>query len=91
MQHYGRGSRAAFRLGPAHGRFCVGCCWALMVVIGFAAGVASLWWMAALTAVMVVEKTGRLGPRLTPIVGLGLLALAAVTFAQPLLPHVLAG
>ena len=49
---------------------CLGCCWALMLVM-FAAGVAVLWWMAALTAVMVYEKTGRHGPRLTPVVGFG--------------------
>ena len=90
LAHYRRGAAAGFRLGSGHGLYCLGCCWALMLVM-FAAGVAVLWWMAALTAVMVYEKTGRLGPRLTPIVGLGLLALAAVTFAQPLLPHVLAG
>ena len=90
LAHYRRGAAAGFRLGSGHGLYCLGCCWALMLVM-FAAGVAVLWWMAALTAVMVYEKTGRLGPRLTPVVGLGLLALAAVTFAQPLLPHALAG
>jgi predicted metal-binding membrane protein len=58
VQHYGRGEAAAFRLGRIHGMFCLGCCWALMLV-GFAAGVANLWWMAALTALMVFEKTGR--------------------------------
>jgi predicted metal-binding membrane protein len=55
------------------------------MLVLFAAGVAVLWWMAALTAVMVYEKTGRLGSRLTPVVGAALLALAALTFAQPLL------
>ena len=34
-------TRAAFRLGRQHGLFCLGCCWALMLV-GFAAGVANL-------------------------------------------------
>ena len=82
MQHYGRGSRAALRLGIAHGRFCVGCCWALML-IGFAAGVASLWWMAALTAVMVVEKTARDGERYVRPIGCFLLALGVLVFAFP--------
>ncbi len=89
LARYRRGAAAGFRLGSGHGLYCLGCCWALMLVM-FAAGVAVLWWMAALTAVMVYEKTGRLGPRLTPIVGFGLLALAALTFAQPWLAGVLA-
>ena len=83
LAHYRRGPAAAFRLGLGHGLFCLGCCWALMLVM-FAAGVAVLWWMAALTAVMVYEKTGRHGRALTPAVGIALLALAAITFAQPL-------
>jgi predicted metal-binding membrane protein len=39
--------------------------------------------MAALTAVMVYEKTGRYGRTLTPLVGVMLLALAAVAYAHP--------
>jgi predicted metal-binding membrane protein len=82
LGHYRRGTGGAFRLGSGHGLFCLGCCWALMLVM-FAAGVAVLWWMAALTAVMVYEKTGRYGRTLTPLVGAALLALAAVAYAHP--------
>jgi predicted metal-binding membrane protein len=52
------------------------------MLVMFAAGVAVLWWMAALTAVMVYEKTGRHGPALTPV-GVALLGLAAIAFAHP--------
>ena len=82
LQHYGRGVEAAFRLGKAHGLFCLGCCWALMLV-GFAAGVANLWWMAALTALMVFEKTGRGGERGVAPIGAGLIALGVLTFMAP--------
>jgi predicted metal-binding membrane protein len=82
LGHYRRGAGNAFRLGSGHGLFCLGCCWALMLVM-FAAGVAMLWWMAALTAVMVYEKTGRYGARLTPVVGVALLGLSAIAFAHP--------
>ncbi len=77
LTHYERGAGGAFRLGRGHGVYCLGCCWALMLVM-FAAGVASLWWMAALTALMVYEKTARGGRRAVPVVGVTLLALAAV-------------
>jgi len=52
MSHYERGIGGAFRLGRGHGVYCLGCCWALMLLM-FAAGVAALWWMGALTALMV--------------------------------------
>jgi predicted metal-binding membrane protein len=73
-RHYRRGSAAAFTLGTRHGVFCVGCCWALMLVM-FALGVASLIWMALLTALMVHEKTRPTGARIVPIAGITLLAL----------------
>jgi len=82
MHHYRRGLRAAFELGYRHGLFCAGCCWALML-IGFAAGFASLWWMAALTAVMVYEKTARRGRAAVPIAGAVLLLWSALVFAHP--------
>jgi predicted metal-binding membrane protein len=53
--------------------FCVGCCWALMLVM-FAAGAVSLIWMAALTALMVHEKTRPSGDRTVPLTGTVLLA-----------------
>lgn len=82
LPRYRRGAKAAFRLGRQHGVFCLGCCWALML-IGFAAGVANLWWMAALTAVMVVEKAIPGGNRIVAPVGLLLLALGAVVTIHP--------
>jgi len=82
MRNYARGATAAFRLGAGHGAFCVGCCWALMLVT-FGAGFANLWWMAALTAVMVYEKTGRHGTRIVPIAGIALLALGSLVLIHP--------
>ena len=82
LQHYRRGVANGFRLGFGHGMFCLGCCWALMLLM-FAAGVAQLWWMAALTGLMVYEKVGRNGDRLTPVAGTLLLTLAAVVLVHP--------
>jgi predicted metal-binding membrane protein len=73
--------RAAVVAGAGHGVYCLGCCWALMLVM-FGAGVASLPWMAALTGLMVYEKTAPGGRRAVPIAGIAFLLLAALTFAQ---------
>ena len=82
VRHYGRGTGKAFRIGTGHGLFCLGCCWALMLV-SFAVGVANLAWMAVLTAVMVFEKTGRGGERGVAPIGIAFLALGALVIANP--------
>ena len=83
LRYYRRGASPALRLGLRHGLFCVGCCWALMLVL-FAAGVASLVWMAALTALMVYEKTGRHGDAVTPVAGTALLAVGVLVLGAGL-------
>ena len=55
------GIAGAFRLGLRHGLFCIGCCWALMVVL-FAAGVMNLLAIALIAALVLVEKLLRQGP-----------------------------
>ena len=91
LRHYRRGAGEAFRLGRDHGLFCLGCCWALMLLM-FAAGVANLMWMGLLTAVMVYEKVGRHGRRLAPIVGAALLAWSAFVLVHPAwLPSAVSG
>ena len=91
MHHYRRGPRAAFTLGYRHGLFCAGCCWALMLV-AFAAGFASLWWMMALTALMTYEKTAPQGLRAVPVAGAVLLAWSALVLIHPVwLPPAFAG
>ena len=76
FQHYRRGVAAAWWLGVRHGMSCLGCCWALMLVM-FATGTGNLWWMVGLTAVMVAEKTTRWGAQIVAPVGMVLLFAAA--------------
>jgi predicted metal-binding membrane protein len=91
LRYYRRGTRAAFLLGARHGLFCAGCCWALMLVM-FGAGIANLWWMAALTALMVFEKTARGGEKAVPIAGVALLASSLLVLLNPAwLPPLLGG
>jgi predicted metal-binding membrane protein len=71
-----RPEREALALGVAHGAFCVGCCWSLMLVM-FAVGLGSLGWMLVLGGVMAVEKNLPQARRLTRPLGV-LLVVAAV-------------
>jgi len=45
----------AFRMGIEHGLFCTGCCWALMTLL-FVLGVMNLFWVAALSLLVCIEK-----------------------------------
>jgi predicted metal-binding membrane protein len=70
----------ARRIGMAYGLSCVGCCWALMLVM-FAVGMTNLLWMLALAAVMSVERHVARTPLFGRTVGVALLAAAVVTAA----------
>ncbi len=82
IRWYQRGLGPAWALGVRHGLFCLGCCWALMLLM-FAVGVGGVAWMALLTGVMLIEKTARWGKRLVPWVGLLLLLWGNLVFFQP--------
>ncbi len=77
MKHYGRGARAAFNLGHEHGLFCVGCCWALMLLM-FAVGVANLLWMAPLTLLMFLEKAHPAGKHIVRPLGFALVVVGGL-------------
>ena len=67
------GTGSGFRMGFGHGRFCVGCCWALMAT-SLAVGVMSLWWMTALAAIAFTEQVAPGGNRLRIPIGIALIA-----------------
>ena len=54
-QHWREGAIGALSMGLRHGSFCVGCCWLLMVLL-FVLGVMNLFWIAALSALVLLEK-----------------------------------
>ena len=67
-------------MGLAHGAYCVGCCWALMLLL-FVGGVMNLYVIAVLTTLVAIEKItqiGELGSRLTGgvLIALGVWILA---------------
>jgi predicted metal-binding membrane protein len=76
VQRWRGGAAGAFRLGIDHGAHCLGCCWALMLIL-FAGGVMNLTIILTLTVWVLVEKIGPFG-EWTPIAsGVALLAIAA--------------
>jgi predicted metal-binding membrane protein len=69
----GRAERTeSFRMGVAHGVFCIGCCWSLMLVM-FAAGLGNLAWMFALAVITSIEKNAPWGRRLGRPLGVALI------------------
>jgi predicted metal-binding membrane protein len=75
--HWASTPRGVFRLGLMQGLYCLGCCWAMMLLM-FALGVMNVLWMAALGVVMTLEKIGT-GKSLTYAVG-GALIIGGVAF-----------
>jgi predicted metal-binding membrane protein len=68
--------REALTMGIAHGAFCIGCCWSLMLVM-FGVGLGSATAMLLLGGLTAVEKNMPWGRRLTHPLGF-VLVLAAV-------------
>ena len=73
--------RESFRMGVAHGAFCVGCCWSLMLVM-FGVGLGSVTAMLALGALTAVEKNMPWGHRITRPLGYGLILAAVYSVAS---------
>jgi predicted metal-binding membrane protein len=83
--HWRAGSAGAWRMGVAHGAFCVGCCWLLMALLFFA-GVMNLLWLAALGAFVLLEKLVPRGEWVARASGVLLLGLAAYLLATSATP-----
>ena len=60
-------------MGLRYGMLCLGCCWALMALL-FVGGVMNLYWIAALSLVVAVEKLAPHGDRLGLLLGNVLIA-----------------
>ena len=72
--------REAVAMGIAHGAFCVGCCWSLMLVM-FGVGLASLSAMLVLGGLTAIEKNMPWGRRLSRPLGVVLILAAVYSIA----------
>ena len=84
LMHYGsyRGRLRDPRVGFHHGGYCLGCCWALMLIL-VAVGVMNVAAMVGLAALVLTEKTWRWGPLAGRLAGLAALGLAVATVWFP--------
>jgi predicted metal-binding membrane protein len=83
--HWQTTARGVFRLGMKQGLYCLGCCWAMMLVM-FAVGVMNVIWMAGLGVLMTIEKYGK-GKRFTYILGAALVAIGAGFVVSAFVAH----
>ena len=78
MRHGGfrREASGALTLGFRHGLYCIGCCWALMLLL-FVGGVMNLLWIAALAALVLLEKLVPFGKLVSRVAGAAFIAMGA--------------
>ena len=77
--------RGVLRLGLRQGLYCLGCCWAMMLLM-FAVGVMNVVWMAALGMVMTIEKVAGT-TRFSRALGVVFIAVGAAFIATSVAAH----
>ena len=74
-----KGAQGSFIMGAHHGLFCLGCCWALMVLL-FVGGVMNLFWITGLALYVLIEKIIIKARWLDKIMGLILIVFGIFLF-----------
>ncbi len=77
--------RGVFRLGVQQGLYCLGCCWAMMLLM-FAVGVMSVIWMTLLGTIMTVEKVSAT-MRFSRAIGVVLACIGLAVIAESVMSH----
>ena len=67
-------------MGFSHGWYCLGCCYALMLLL-FVGGVMNLAWVGALTLAVAIEKMLPRGERIAQFLGEGLILAGLLKIA----------
>lgn len=78
-------ARGVWGLGVRQGLFCLGCCWAMMLVM-FAVGLMNVLWMAGLGVIMTLEKVATT-TRFSRIIGAAFIAVGVVLIAASVAAH----
>jgi len=77
------GNAGALQMGIKHGAYCVGCCWALMVLMFFF-GAMNLIWIAGLSVIMLAEKILPRGDLFGKGIGIGFFVWGVILIATRL-------
>ena len=83
--HWQTTAKGVFRLGLRQGFYCLGCCWAMMLLM-FAVGAMNVLWMAALGIVMTIEKIGS-GRTFSHAVGAAMIVAGAAFLVATFVAH----
>jgi predicted metal-binding membrane protein len=81
-EHWHDGQIGALRMGAVHGIYCFGCCWGLMVIL-FVMGIMHLGWMAALGALILLEKIVPRGKWISRTIGAVFVVIGLVVALFP--------
>lgn len=81
--HNRPGPLGAFRTGAEHGTYCLGCCWALMLLL-FVGGIMNLYWIVGIAAYVALEKLLPRARWLVPMTGLALITAGLWFITAPL-------
>jgi predicted metal-binding membrane protein len=82
MTSWRDGYGGAFRMGVGHGAYCVGCCWLLFVIL-FPLGMMNVAAIAAITALIFVEKALPIGRGASWVAAGALIVYGALAIAWP--------
>lgn len=82
LGHWRAGWRGGLAMGWAHAIYCLGCCWALMVVL-VAAGAMGLAWVLLIAAVVAAEKLLPRGEWIARLTGAALVLLGVAVAVRP--------
>ena len=85
LQSWRDGYGGAFRMGLEHGRYCLGCCWLLFVIL-FPLGVMNIPAMVLITILIFAEKSWPMGRQVARLAAAALVAYGALVL---LVPHAL--
>jgi predicted metal-binding membrane protein len=80
-EHWRQGVVGALRMGASHGLYCLGCCWALMLLL-FVGGVMNLVWIAAIAFFVLLEKALPRGRVPSWVAGAMMIAAGVVLFVR---------
>jgi predicted metal-binding membrane protein len=73
-------------MGVEHGRYCLGCCWLLFVIL-FPLGIMNIAAMATVTVLIFAERALPFGQRVVAAAAVGLVAYGVLVMLMPdLLP-----